>query len=140
MTYPNATDQINLHSLTTVSPKMKENNGHAARRKLLKKLGIVLCVFTCLIGALIIAESKVTDVQEEGKRQSLFNKIRRARTMKTPVGKEYSRILAADLHLVDIDVDARELRRSSSGTYEGVYGVFCKLNFKVHKEDPSSSK
>ena len=122
---------------------MKENNGHAARRKLLKKLGIVLCAFFCFMGALVMVETKYYTDDTGGKRQSLFNKIRRARgpiSFSPPVSKKYAHILAADLHLINIDADYRELRRSPSGDYEGVYGTFCKLNFQVHKEDPSSSK
>lgn len=123
---------------------MKENNGNAARRKLTKKLSIVLSIFSLLIGSLVIADTKYADNPMGGRRQSLFNKIRGAKrgggSVRTPVSKEFSRILAADLHLIEIDSDSRELRRSPADSYGGVYGTFCKLNFKAHKEDPSSSK
>ena len=125
--------------------KMKENNGHAARRQLLRKLGIVLCVFCILMGALVLADKRYTEEGQShgGNRQSLFNKLRRAsktNVKRPPVSTEFSQILEAKLHLIDIDVNGRELTRSPPDSYEGIYGSFCEINFQAHKDDPSSSK
>lgn len=52
---------------------------------------------------------------------------------------DYNRILAADYHLIDIQVTSdRDLRNAPVNSYDGVYGVFCQLDFSRHKEDPSA--
>ena len=48
------------------------------------------------------------------------------------------KILSASIHLINIQSDPSDLRVESDGTYSGVYGDFCQLKFKVHKQDPSS--
>ncbi|KAL3940825.1 MAG: hypothetical protein SGARI_000826 [Bacillariaceae sp.] len=47
-------------------------------------------------------------------------------------------ILEGRLNLVDIMSIDEELERSPEHSYAGVYGSFCKLNFAVHKANPSS--
>lgn len=51
---------------------------------------------------------------------------------------KFKQILAADLNLIDIEINKNLLMGASSDTYDGVYGIFCILDFAVHKEDPSS--
>jgi hypothetical protein len=47
-------------------------------------------------------------------------------------------ILEGRLHLVDIMGVDQEVQRSPAHSYAGVYGKFCRLNFAVHKANPSS--
>jgi hypothetical protein len=49
-------------------------------------------------------------------------------------------VLEARIHLVEIMGLEEEVVRSPKNSYHGVYGSFCRLNFAVHKENPSSGK
>lgn len=49
-------------------------------------------------------------------------------------------ILEGRLHLVDIIGVEQELERAPLHSYAGVYGKFCRLNFAIHKANPSSGK
>ena len=52
---------------------------------------------------------------------------------------EYNRVLAADVHLIDIQVTSdRDLRHAPDNSYDGIMGIFCQLDFSKHKEDPSA--
>lgn len=46
-------------------------------------------------------------------------------------------VLNGKLHLIDIEVVEKELERAPKGSYAGVYGNFCRVNFAVHKANPS---
>jgi len=46
-------------------------------------------------------------------------------------------ILNGSINLSDID-PSYKLRPSADGSYHGVYGHFCKLNWPIYKKDPSS--
>jgi hypothetical protein len=47
-------------------------------------------------------------------------------------------VLEARIHLIAIIGIEEEVVRAPKHTYNGVYGSFCRLNFAVHKENPSS--
>jgi hypothetical protein len=47
-------------------------------------------------------------------------------------------VLEARIHLVEIVGIEEEVLRAPQHSYNGVYGRFCRLNFDVHKENPSS--
>ena len=49
-------------------------------------------------------------------------------------------VIQGKLNLVELKIDRRELSEAEEDTYEGVYGIFCQLNFDVHKKDPSSGE
>jgi hypothetical protein len=122
---------------------MKENDGQGARRKLGRKLAAVLTVFLILIGFLFIIDQRYEKMRggKDGARQSLFNKLRQRQRNRIEIETrpEYMRILSAELTLVDIEIVRRELQQpSSKAAYAGVYGVFCQVNFGVHKRDPST--
>ena len=148
-------------------PNMKENNGRAARKKFTRKLSTVLCVFLGAMGILLALEHQFTsrnnnnnnnngayemeDGMPKKKRMSLWNKLRKGGKQKAKsmlklseaatvhrTSQEFNRILLADLNLIDLEVDNRELRNAAEDSYDGVYGIFCKLNFQVHKDDPSA--
>jgi hypothetical protein len=53
--------------------------------------------------------------------------------------KETKLILSGALNLVEINL-SHEFRLSTEGTYQGVTGAFCQLNFAAHKNDPSACK
>ena len=106
------------------------------------------------MGALYVLDHRLDQVPTiggSGKRNNLWQKLRqrgsRKSSSKTSTSTkahenswEYNRILAADFQLIDLEVDANELRSAPSHLYDGIYGIFCKLDFAVHKEDPSSGK
>jgi hypothetical protein len=124
---------------------MKENDGHGARRKLGRKLVTVLTVFLILIGFLYSIDRRYETMSggTDGFRQSLYNKLRQRHHRKSgqqiETRPEYMRILSAELTLVDIEIVRRELQQSASKVaYAGVYGIFCIVNFGVHKRDPSA--
>lgn len=51
------------------------------------------------------------------------------------------KILSAEIHLVNIQAPEPTHIRvddEEEGSYSGVYGDFCQLNFGAHKQDPSS--
>ena len=48
-------------------------------------------------------------------------------------------ILNGSVNLVDL-VNVQNAAPSDDGAYEGVKGVFCKLDFSLHKNDPSNRK
>jgi len=50
--------------------------------------------------------------------------------------KQTELILSGALNLVEINLSS-EFRSSTKGTYQGVTGGFCQLNFAAHKNDPS---
>lgn len=47
-------------------------------------------------------------------------------------------IMRGKLNLVELHTKHGELADAPEETYDGIYGTFCRLNFAVHKEDPSS--
>lgn len=49
-------------------------------------------------------------------------------------------VLEAKLNLVEIVGIEEEVVRSPKNSYNGVYGRFCRLNFAVHKENPSNGE
>jgi hypothetical protein len=53
--------------------------------------------------------------------------------------KQTELILSGALNLVEINLSS-EFRSSTKGTYQGVTGGFCQLNFAAHKNDPSKCK
>lgn len=125
---------------------LKENNGRAARRQLLKKLSVVVAIFLALLGTLYVVET--SSGSESTLRHSLRRKMKRQKELfgmgdggaKLGTNGDMDRILAAELHLINIDVDSHALRKSSSEDYKGVHGIFCALNFEAHKADPSSGR
>lgn len=50
---------------------------------------------------------------------------------------DLDKILNGSLNLVDLSSNYK-LRPSQDGSYEGVIGKFCRLDFSLHKKDPSS--
>jgi hypothetical protein len=103
-----------------------------------------LTIFLILIGFLYIIDQRYEKMSgNDGARQSLYNKLRQRQRgrmdLEIETRPEYMRILSAELTLVDIEIVRRELQQSASkAAYAGVYGVFCKVNFGVHKRDPST--
>lgn len=123
---------------------MKENNGRGARQKFWKRC-FAFTVLACLCYGGVV----INDVRSKKRGRKTFlgrlfrgrrNRFstKRVRALLPENKKEYEPILSAKLNLVDIDTDRRKLRGAPEDSYDGVYGTFCKINWKVHKEDPSS--
>jgi hypothetical protein len=53
-------------------------------------------------------------------------------------GKLLESVLSGHMHLVDIHIVQEELSRAPSNSYAGVYGKFCRLDWSLHKKDPSA--
>ncbi len=47
-------------------------------------------------------------------------------------------VLNGKLHLIELEMVTEEMERAPEDSYAGVYGSFCRLNFAVHKANPSS--
>ena len=57
--------------------------------------------------------------------------------MPTTEQEKIDLILSASVHLVSVRAP-RQARNGKKGSYEGVEGTFCRLDWEKHKNDPSS--
>lgn len=129
---------------------MKENNGKAARRQFTKRVlvaGGLASVF-CFV---LYANSSHDAASQP--RQKAAEALRQLDTEKVPWHHEHfhhldgaepkdellEKIMTGELNLVDIHSEAHKLPRQPGDYGEAVFGHFCKLNFPVHKKDPSGN-
>lgn len=49
-------------------------------------------------------------------------------------------LLSGYFHLIDLDVDHEEMEDAEDDSYAGITAEFCKLDFALHKKDPSSGE
>ena len=146
-----------------VSARLKGNDGRGARRQTQKKL-IVLS--TCLVTVLLtvwllqnnsnksvasqgflsassaVARFKEHHLRREGRSLPIINGAVSPAAQHGITQSQLDRILSGELHLVEIRVDDEELKASFSGSadissYDGVYGTFCKIDWSLHKSNPS---
>ena len=55
-------------------------------------------------------------------------------------GKILERVLSGHLHLVELETVEEELLSAPPNSYAGVYGKFCRIDWSLHKKDPSSGE
>ena len=145
---------------------MKGNNGRAARRQLYQRLGKVLgsfMIMLLILRGLILHRyhhsSAVSDAQSDEDRSSnhhssggLWSACKDVGRGKNVLATRYiseqdpvsdpawQDILHARIHLIDLVVNSNEVSIFASDDddrYGGVYGVFCKVEWNLHKDDPS---
>jgi hypothetical protein len=141
---------------------MKENNGRGAaqRRLVLRKLAIVgsviLATFLFVCVQLASSSSGASDLERldsnKWTRSTSTNHRHLKRTQRpndamiSPTlfahgitRENLNLILNAKVHLVDLHMDLVELRRDlSNEPYAGIYGTFCRVDWPLHKADPST--
>ena len=49
-------------------------------------------------------------------------------------------LLSGKFHLIDLHVDHEALAEAEDDSYAGITAEFCKLDFALHKKDPSSGE
>mmetsp|Transcript_2589 Transcript_2589/g.3882 ORF Transcript_2589/g.3882 Transcript_2589/m.3882 type:complete len:454 (+) Transcript_2589:45-1406(+) len=136
---------MSLLPATKPRSSIKGNRGKARIRRQVHRIAIVLA--TC---AAIIALYELS-----GKGSSKRKHIRRKEHLKhDPIQRRHDQINYAGLaeremislvvsgkvHLVNIRISRSGVEEADdgSGSYAGVRGVFCQLNWALHKSDPSS--
>ena len=136
----------NMESLWSVigllmNTNQKGNTGRAAARRRLFYLGMVLVILVALLGIIHLCMSPLTDNHNHPKLVQRHAKALRrtpqAKSSKLTLQQQKEFILSGKLNLIDIRVNRNEMARAPAGSYNGVYGTFCRLNFAAHKADPS---
>lgn len=141
---------------------LKENNGRGARRKMARRVVVIVTVsLLSVVIFLAIGPSNSSSNHHSSKRRqqlsqhlrSLANRAAEVvpmyRTKKDKSGERSSDsdsdqhvlndIVQGKLHLIDIRTDVSALSTSHNSEYSGVYGSFCRLNWSIHKKDPSAT-
>ena len=143
----------------------KENDGRGARRQIQKKLillstGVVSALFTLwlarrqsgeralLSGApapsVALQRLRITNYKSNNhKGLPIIHGAVSPAAQQGITQRQLDQILSGELHLVEIRVEETELEAALTSaenvaSYDGVYGTFCKLNWSLHKNDPSS--
>jgi len=132
----------------------KGNDGRAARRKLQKKLILaVTCVVTCVVTVWVVGGRGASNSSTEDALQLKARHLRprgggglRSKQQQEEEPRQQDdnadpldRILSGELHLIEIHVNQKELGNDDDNSYSGgVYGTFCRLDWSLHKHDPSS--
>ena len=118
---------------------VKDNDGKAARRAKIRQASVALgfCCFLVFVYEIIQKfDSKRLNVAKRIRETSSSSDVNPA-DLQTNVSEEVSLILSAKVHLVDLMFSHRGLG-SDVNSYSGVYGIFCKLDWAKHKNNPSS--
>ncbi|CAB9496093.1 HSPB (Heat shock 27kDa) associated protein 1 [Seminavis robusta] len=124
----------------------KGNKGRGAAQRRLKLLGAILVGLVCILGVIHLCfPGHAHRVIRHAKK--LRVPIAAAKSGGSPASNRYRStfshrqvldfIVSGRLNLVDLEINHRDLDQSEEDTYEGVFGVFCKLNFAAHKNNPS---
>ena len=118
----------------------KGNTGEGAARRRLKFLGAIFLILVCILGFVHLCFPQRSHAASRGLMRHAVKMRRKieGKPAKFSHKEQVDLILEGKLNLVDITIDRRALSRAAEGSYEGIYGVFCQLNFDVHKNDPSS--
>ena len=137
---------------------MKENDGRGARRQRSRKLATFGSATLLFLITMWLMSPKGQTHREKGR--AMASRLRKkslplmnaasqklARQFRKDLETQYDdsvdeaellqRALEAKIHLVDLHVVEEELLAAPSKSYAGVYGEFCRLNWKIHKDDPS---
>jgi hypothetical protein len=130
----------------------KGNKGRGAAQRRFKFLGCILVLLVCLLGVVhlcfspantnahvVIRHHKKLRPQDKMVPPVKSGGINRYRSQFTH-RQALDLIVSGKLNLIDLEFDQREMAKADDDTYEGVYGIFCKLNFTAHKADPSGGK
>jgi hypothetical protein len=84
-------------------------------------------------------QNQLTRIRDAAQEQaSQFRKDLLDQFARKDEGEILDMVLQAKIHLVDLHIVEEELLRAPSNHYAGVYGSFCKLDWNLHKQDPSA--
>jgi hypothetical protein len=145
---------------------MKENNGRARRRAFAQKARLTVigsCFATLVVMALLAGDLPSVNQTREASRhlqKSLRHRVQSIKdrlATKHEVGAaapdheaaagatdndddddELAQILAGHLQLMDVQVH-RDAKVHDDGSYEGIVGAFCPLQWEAHKRDPAAT-
>jgi hypothetical protein len=120
----------------------KGNKGQGAARRRLKFLGSIFLLLVCILAVIHLCFPLRSEAASRGLMRHA-TKMRRkiaSKPSKFSYKEKVDLILEGKLNLVDITFDKHALAKAPKDSYEGIYGVFCQLNFAAHKNDPSSGK
>ena len=137
-----------------LAERMKGNDGRAARRKLTRQLAFIVGGFVILLAILTFlgvggrrgnnlrdsakaSLARIRDSSAYAKASEFRNDLRNQFKEKHE-GQILEEILSGYLHLVDVQVVEEELLSAPPNSYAGVYGTFCRLDWSMHKKDPSA--
>mmetsp|Transcript_2255 Transcript_2255/g.4160 ORF Transcript_2255/g.4160 Transcript_2255/m.4160 type:complete len:462 (+) Transcript_2255:199-1584(+) len=127
---------------------IKGNSGKARRNRELKRFGIVLatCVIVILIHEVFNAGEESNSNQRHGHyHQRGEHALRQSgRDYKLPTinyqalskEEQTNLVVRGKAHLIDVKISRSGIQNVDS--YHGVIGVFCQLDWSLHKSDPSS--
>lgn len=115
---------------------IKDNDGRAARRSRIRQASVAvgLCCSIVFMYEIILKLNSNERVRETSFGKSAKN-LRADK--QSDVSKDINRILTAEVHLVDLVFSHRSLGDDVT-SYDGVRGVFCRLEWSKHKTNPSS--
>ena len=135
---------------------MKGNTGKARRQRTQRQILAIVASFCLLIVLLeLMGYGKIGKASRSKLRQSYqgskakfqdrFSQMKAGRGGRSSnddldESQILEMILSAEIHLIDLNSKPDEMMKAPSNSYAGVYGTFCKLDFDLHKRDPSSSK
>ena len=135
---------------------MKGNTGKARRQRTQRQILAIVASFCLLIVLLeLMGYGKIGKASRSKLRQSYqgskakfqdrFSQMKAGRGGRSSnddldESQILEMILSAEIHLIDLNSKPNEMMKAPSNSYAGVYGTFCKLDFDLHKRDPSSSK
>ena len=139
---------------------MKENDGRGARRKKLKRMrwlgGVCVALSLALFLLTLLSRRSSTATSSrslKGQEHRLRRKpalsqwgenaMRFRDQMKDQQENEAEILqmaLDAEIHLIDLFVVEEEMLSAPKNSYEGVYGKFCRLDWQLHKNNPSEGE
>jgi hypothetical protein len=150
------------HTNDANSKMAKGNDGRASRKKITWQLLWVFGGFLCLIIVLSLLGGGSNNNNNNSNNQLRDTPVSRAREhlgrlrnagaeealenrndlkdqfSEKSEGELLESVLSGHLHLVDLHVVQEEMSRAPSNSYAGIYGMFCRLDWSLHKKDPSA--
>ena len=121
---------------------MKGNDGKAARKMFIKNF-IIKSTLTMVIFYIVYSLTH-KDLTNENSSMSISKKqihggLESKFQLKVDESDEgMDLIIKGKVHLIDLHISRKSLSESNGDTsYSDVIGIFCKLDWKKHKEDPS---
>jgi hypothetical protein len=128
---------------------MKGNNGRAGRRKLYRRLGVILGSFGTVFFILYLVKSS-SPPGTRNVHHTIRNQLRQrfggekaSSSGNTSDNKDdkddvLQQILRGEIHLVQLSSDENTVQESDGNSHTGLTGHFCKLEWHLYKENPSS--
>lgn len=137
---------------------MKDNDGSAKRRRLSQRIYAALCLCFIVImtaemtgiGGAVSRRKKLQLVVDNNEQKNSADVLKKSNgsnvrhqhqveSMKWSVqNKVMKRIIEGSVNLVDLSIDITKFRQETDGSYSGVIGHFCHIDWSLHKNNPSA--